>query len=125
MSTRAHIAVVVLAIPVFVFILRLVRQRKLRAKYSVLWLSVGVTLVVLAAAPGVLTWIAHRLKINYEPSLLFVGGIAFLLLLSLHFSWELSRLEDRTRALAEENALLRHEVEQLEARDRVDPPRQP
>ena len=125
MSTRAHIAVVVLAIPVFVFILRLVRQRKLRAKYSVLWLSVGVTLVVLAAAPGVLTWLAHRLDVYYEPSLLFVGGIAFLLLLSLHFSWELSRLEDRTPALAEENALLRHEVEQLEARDAVDPPRQP
>jgi len=117
MSTRAHVAVIVLAIPVFVFILRMVRQRKLRAKYSVLWLSVGVALVVLAAAPGLLTWLADRLGVYYVPSLLFVGGIGFLLLLSLHFSWELSRLEDRTRALAEENALLRYEVEQLESRD--------
>jgi hypothetical protein len=33
-------------------------------------------------------------------------AIAFLLVLTLHFSWELSRLEDRTRRLAEVCALL-------------------
>jgi hypothetical protein len=38
-------------------------------------------------------------------------AFSFLLLLVLHFSWELSRLEDRTRALAEEHALLRQEFE--------------
>ena len=38
-------------------------------------------------------------------------AVSFLLVLVLHFSWELSRLEDRTRALAEEDALLREEVE--------------
>jgi flagellar biogenesis protein FliO len=39
-------------------------------------------------------------------------ALSFLLVLVLHFSWELSRLEDRTRALAEEHALLRGEVEE-------------
>ena len=44
-------------------------------------------------------------------------ALSFLLVLVLHFSWELSRLEDRTRALAEEHALLREEVE-----ERLHPP---
>jgi hypothetical protein len=125
MSTRAHIAVAILAVGVFVFILRLVRRRQLRAKYSVLWLSVGVALAVLAAAPGLLTWVAHRLNVYYEPALLFVGGIGFLLVIALHFSWELSRLEERTRTLAEENALLRLEVERMQGPDGAAPTRSP
>jgi hypothetical protein len=34
-------------------------------------------------------------------------AIVFLLIVVMHFSWELSRLEERTRTLAEEIALLR------------------
>jgi hypothetical protein len=35
-----------------------------------------------------------------------------LIVFSVHLSWEVSRLEDKTRALAEEAGLLRLEVEQ-------------
>lgn len=116
MSTRAHVIVLLCAVPVFALIVHMVRHRRLRAKYSVLWLSVGFALLMLAAAPGLLTWLADLLGVYYEPSLLFVGGIGFLSLVALHFSWEISRLEDRTRALAEDNALLRLEVEELARR---------
>jgi len=34
---------------------------------------------------------------------------------SVHLSWELSRLEDETRVLAEELALLRSSLERLQA----------
>ena len=37
-------------------------------------------------------------------------AVTFLFLVAVHFSWELSRLEDRNRALAEEVALLRMAV---------------
>jgi hypothetical protein len=37
----------------------------------------------------------------------FLGAILFLLLVCMHLSWEVSRLEERTRILAEELALLR------------------
>ena len=110
MSVRAHVMVVLLALAAILFILRLVRQRRLRAKYSVLWLSIGLGLAVLAAFPGLLTWVSDVVGVEYPPALFFALALSFLLLLCLHFSWEISRLEDRTRALAEEHALLQQLV---------------
>jgi hypothetical protein len=110
MSLRAHVLVVVLALAAILFILRLVRQRRLRAKYSVLWLSIGVGLAILAAFPDLLTELSELVGVDYPPALFFALALSFLLILCLHFSWEISRLEDRTRALAEEHALLQQLV---------------
>ena len=54
MSTEAHVLVIVLAAAVIAFIVHLVRSRRLRAKYSVLWFSIGLVLAVLAIFPDLL-----------------------------------------------------------------------
>jgi hypothetical protein len=46
----------------------------------------------------------------------FLAAIAFLFLMVVHFSFELSRSEERTRTLAEEVALLKARM------DKTDPP---
>lgn len=91
-------------------IVRLVRARKLRAKYSFFWLMVGSGVLVLAAVPGLLNWLSETANVFYPPSLLFACAIMLLLFVSVHFSWELSRLEERTRTLAEEIGLLNEEL---------------
>jgi hypothetical protein len=60
--------------------------------------------------PDVLVPVSDFVGINYEPATFFLAAIAFLFLVIVQFSWELSRLEERTRSLAEELALLRAEV---------------
>ncbi len=112
MSAGAHILVIVLAAAVIAFIVALVRSRRLRAKYSVLWFSIGIGLAILAIFPGLLSWVSDRFGIAYPPATFMLLALSFLLVLVLHFSWELSRLEDRTRALAEEYALLRLELDE-------------
>jgi hypothetical protein len=101
--------VVVLALTVLalLFIIRLLRRGQLRAKYSILWLSLGLVLVVLAASPRLLDRVSLALGITYGPATFFFGAIFLLFLVVIHFSYELSRLEERTRTLAEEIALLR------------------
>jgi hypothetical protein len=117
-STEAHVLVIVLAAAVIAFIVHLVRSRRLRAKYSVLWLTIGVGLAILAIFPDLLVEISDLFGIAYPPATFMLLALSFLLVLVLHFSWELSRLEDRTRALAEEYALLRGELdERLGPRD--------
>lgn len=91
-------------------IIRLVRSRKLRAKYSFFWLIVGSGVFMLAAVPGLLNWLSETADVFYPPSLLFASAIMLLLFVSVHFSWELSRLEERTRTLAEEIGLLTAEL---------------
>ena len=54
MSTRGHILVMVVTLSSVLFMLRLVRRNQMRAKYSLLWLSAGFVLVLLAASPRLL-----------------------------------------------------------------------
>lgn len=107
MKPTAHLAVALIGVIPMLFVLRLVRRRSLRAKYALLWIGVGVGVAFVAIAPGVLDHVSSWLGISYPPAVYLMIAIVFLLLVAVHFSWELSRLEDRTRTLAEELALLR------------------
>lgn len=111
LSTAAHVFLLAGAVGSTLFILRLLRHRQLRGKYALLWTTMGVFLLVLALFPGLLTTVADRLGIYYPPALFLVVAIGFLLVVVIHFSWEMSRMEDRTRTLAEELALLRTELD--------------
>jgi hypothetical protein len=111
---RAHFFLVLLTMGMLGFVLHLVRSGRLRAKYALLWSTVGAGLVVLAAFPGLLDWTASAIGIYYPPAAFLTAAVAFLFVLTVHFSWELSRLEERTRTLAEELALLREKVRKLD-----------
>jgi hypothetical protein len=105
MSGKAHLAVLLVTLLSVGFILQLVRRRRLRAKYSILWLSIGVVLVGLAAWPRLLDRVSIWLGVSYGPATFLLGAVTLLFLIVIHFSWELSRLEERTRSLAEELAI--------------------
>jgi hypothetical protein len=105
MSGRAHVFVATVTLASLIFIIRLVRTHRLRAKYSMLWVSIGLALTVLAASPKLLDRVSAWIGVAYPPTTLFIVAITLLLLVAVHFSWELSRLEERTRILAEELAV--------------------
>jgi len=109
LSGRAHLVVIGVVLVGAWFLLRLLRRRQLRGKYTLLWMFVGLTVLALAVFPSLLDHTAHVLGIYSGPNLLFLLSIAFLLLVCVYFSWELSRLEERSRVLAEEIAILRGE----------------
>ena len=105
LTPRAHAVIAVMTLVSLLVIARLVRIRQLRAKYAFIWLTVGIFLIVLAIWPGLLDDVSSLLGVYYAPTTLFIVALLFLLLLAVHFSWELSRLEERTRVLTEELAL--------------------
>lgn len=107
LSGQAHVLLIVATAIIALFILRLVRARQLRSKYALLWLVIGLLLLPLAAVPGVLNTISGWLGVLYSPAIFLLFAVGFLFLVVVHYSWELSRLENRTRTLAEELALLR------------------
>ena len=107
LQPAAHLLIFLVTVAALAYILRLVRQRRLRSKYAVLWLSVGVVLGALAVFPQILTTLSEWVGVYDPPNLFLLVACAFLFVVVVHFSWELSRLEDRSRVLAEEIALLR------------------
>jgi hypothetical protein len=109
LSTRAHVMVLLVCFLGAAFLLRLLRRRQLRGKYTLLWILTGLVVLVIASFPSAVDHVAHTLNIYNPPNALFLLAIAFLLLVCIYFSYELSRLEERTRLLAEELAILRGE----------------
>ena len=113
MTLRTQILLLTMTSATLLLILRLVRSGRLKAKYSLLWITLGVALLALAALPNVADAVANEVGVYYQPGLFFVVGIGFLLLVVIHFSYELSRMENRIRKLTEETTLLRHDLAQL------------
>jgi hypothetical protein len=77
--------VIVISFAIILFIIRLVRTRQLRAKYSVLWFSLGLALAVLAIFPDLLVDLSDALNIDYRPRPFMLAALGFLLVIVLHF----------------------------------------
>ncbi|MGA7420812.1 MAG: DUF2304 domain-containing protein [Acidimicrobiales bacterium] len=110
--TGVHIIALVAAVVTLSVIIELSRRSQLRTKYTVVWLLVGLVIVVFAIAPGLFNSIAHGVGVKSPPNLLVVVAALFLLMVCVYLSWEAGRLEDKTRILAEEVAILRDELEE-------------
>lgn len=98
------------AVSMAVFVAELLRRGILREKFAALWLVVSGLLVVVAVFPQLLRSAADALGFAVPSNLLFFVSILFLLLVAVQLSYEVSKLEARTRRLAEDVALLRSEV---------------
>ena len=114
LSTRAHLFVAVVSLATIVWMIQMVRKRKLRTKYSLLWVFVAIILATVAVFPGLLERLSHAAGVYYPPTTFLFMAVGFLFVVVVHFSWEFSRSEERLRAMAEEFALLRAEHEKLE-----------
>jgi hypothetical protein len=104
-------SIVVLAILFFVF--EMLRRQKLREKYAVLWIIIGIGTLVLSAFPAVLERLSGLLGIQVPANLLFIMTLVLLVGVCLHLSREQSQAEDEVRILGEEVALLKTDLSAL------------
>jgi hypothetical protein len=99
------------ALAVLFSVLRLVVQGRLRVRYAGLWLGIGAVLTVLALVPGLLRWVSSALGFTVPANLLFFLGLVLLVLVGIHLSVAVTRLEDRVQRLVEELVLLADQVQ--------------
>lgn len=105
-------SIVVVAILFFVF--EMLRRQKLREKYAVLWIVIGIGTLLLAAFPALLEQASGLLGIQVPANLLFITTLVLLVGVCLHLSREQSQAEDEVRILCEEVALLKVELSALQ-----------
>jgi hypothetical protein len=107
MPAYGHGLVFTTTLIVFLFVLWLVRRRAIGERFAILWLLIALLLLV-ASSFGYpyLFVIAKFVGVPYPPSALFFLCIAGLTLLIIElFSW-VSKLNDRTRVLTQDLAML-------------------
>ncbi len=102
-------------------VIELVRRRKLREDYSLLWLATAVAMLLLTLSKPVYDQIAILIGVvTYPPALLFAVAILFVLMILLHYATVLTRLSGENKRLAQELALLRQEFQARAAASAVD-----
>ena len=88
-------------------VLELIRKRRLRERYALLWLATGIVLLVLSLWRSGLNTIAGWLGVKgYPPAVLFAVATLFILLVLLDYSTVISKLADQNTVLAQRLALL-------------------
>ena len=117
MLIKIQIILGALSIGLLLFTLELIRKKRLREEYSILWLSTGVATLVFSLAPMFfLTKFFSRITGLFYLSAAVLIIFLFLLLIVLHFSVVISKLTDRNKDLAQRYALLEREFLEFKKR---------
>lgn len=101
---------------IFLSVIELVRSRRLKEKYAILWLCASLAMSAFSFSRELLHLAARILGIKYPPALIFLIGLLFLVIINIHFSVVISQLSDKNKTLAHELALLREETSKRNSR---------
>ena len=102
-------------------VINLVRTRRLKEEFALLWL-VSALLVVLAplGVVDLLDRLAYAVGIEYPPALILALAIICLLGILFQYSLRISRFTDQIKVLTQELALVSRRLEELEGQSRVE-----
>ncbi|GIO33659.1 MULTISPECIES: DUF2304 domain-containing protein [Paenibacillus] len=96
-------------------ILVLIRKRKLREQYALLWLLMSAIMMALSLFPSLLDNVAQRIHIYYPPSLLYLLSVVAVLFILLHLTMAVSSLTHRVIVLTQTLGLQEQRIKKLEA----------
>lgn len=118
--SRIQLVAVTVSIFLILVIFQLIRQRKLKEQYSLLWFLTVAVILLLALWEAPLLRLSELVGIATPSNLLFLMALMFLFVMAMHFSLLVSRLTDQSKMLAQKLALLERDL-----RDSQAEPRQP
>lgn len=101
------------SVVLFFLLIYLIRNKRIKEEYSLLWLLFGVIFIIFSTWRSGLDFIANIVGISYPPAammLLFMLAYFFIL---IQFSTIISRLSDRNKNLTQEIGLLKMEMDKI------------
>lgn len=109
-ATTQFLLVAVVSLVFGMAIVRLTKRRALSFRYAMGWLALSGIGVLAAAAVPLVQPISVALRVS-EVAFVAACAVILLLVVCIQLSISISGLQRQVRALSEELALLRHEVE--------------
>lgn len=116
MTIVSYVFGIVAAVLVLIVVIEMLRRKRLRERHAVWWLVAGILALIIGVFPQTLNWATSLLGIAVPTNLVFFVSIALLFLVCLQHSSELTRDEEKNRALAERVALQEIRIRRLEER---------
>ena len=94
------------------YIIYLIRKKKLKEEYAILWIAIIVVFLIFAIFRGLIDFISNLLGIYYQPASLFIILIIGLFLLALHFTIVISDLKAKINTLITNVTLLEEKIKE-------------
>ena len=107
MSLRVRVFVIVCMILILINIIRLMSKKKIDYKYGLGWSLVDIVVIVMAAWPGLLGWIAKLTGVIAPVNMLFFLGFILALTIIFSLSVTVSKLHDKVNRLSQEIAIMK------------------
>lgn len=104
---------IVASIGLFLYITYLVRNKRIKEEYSLLWLGFSLVFIFFSVWREGLEFFAKMVGIAYPPAALFIILLLAIFLILINFSRIISRLTDRNITLAQEMGILKTELEKM------------
>ncbi|MBI5102228.1 MAG: DUF2304 domain-containing protein [Nitrospirae bacterium] len=98
---------------IFFMVIELVRRNRLKERYSLLWIFASVVMFWFSVSRQSLHFVAGLIGIQYPPSLIFLIGLIFMVLINIHFSTVISELSEKNKTLVQDLALLADRVNEM------------
>src|SRR5512137_1709737 len=108
-----RVTAIIISLSLLLVIVQVIRKRRLREEYALLWMAASLTILLLSVFGGLANLLASLFAVHYAPTLILVLGLIFALVVLLSQSVALSTQSDRVRDLAQQVALLDWRVRQL------------
>lgn len=115
---RIQILAILGSIGLIIFILNLIRKKRLREEFSILWLLTAFIFLFISIFRPVLDKFSYLIGIEYPPAALFLILILGLVMVCIHFSIAISELKEINKKLLQELGLLRAELEENRWREK-------
>ncbi len=109
---RISIVAALASLALLVVVFELIRSRRLRERYALLWLLTAVVMLVFSLWRSGLGRLSSAIGVAYPPTALLAIASLFILAVLLHYSTVISRLSDQNTILAQRLALLEAQVEE-------------
>ncbi|HOW25841.1 MAG TPA: DUF2304 domain-containing protein [Bacteroidales bacterium] len=99
------------------FILELIRRKKIREAYSLLWLFFSAVFLFFSIFRNCLEKLASFLGIAYAPAAIFILLLMAIIFVLIQFSVILTRISEQNKKLIQEIGILKAEIDSMKKDD--------
>ncbi|MCS7265364.1 MAG: DUF2304 domain-containing protein [Armatimonadetes bacterium] len=110
MTPRQQVFAIAASIIIVLLVFELVRRKRLREEYTWLWMLSAATIFIITVRYDLLVAITHLIGAVLPTTTVFLFGILFLYLISLHYAVKMTALSEQVKNLAQAYALLEAEL---------------
>ncbi len=112
-TTQIQAIAIIISIFFLLMILYLIKNKRIKEEYSLLWIFFSIVFVVFSLWREGLDYIANYIGIAYPPAALFLILLMAIFLILIEFSIIISKLSDKNKTLAQEIGLMKLEMKMM------------